>query len=73
MANKYVHAAYFQNLPSAHIASGMLEANGITAKVESQTMGSIYGSTLTWAPIEILVPEPDLERALQLLEEHRDN
>ena len=69
----FVHAAYYPDLASAHIACGMLEANGIEAKVESQNMSSIYGTTMTWAPIEILVQEADLARATELLSEHKDN
>lgn len=69
---EYIAVESYPNLPSAHIACGMLQANGIEARVESENMSTLYGAALSWAPIEVLVPKADAERAMALLKEYKD-
>ena len=68
----YVSVENYPDLASAHLACGMLQSNGIDARVESENMSTLYGAALTWAPIEVLVPEADAQRAIELLKEHKD-
>lgn len=60
-------AGEFSNIQEAYIAKGMLEDNGIRAVVDGGTLASVYPMTLTWAPVRLLVPGRQLERALDLL------
>ncbi len=68
----YIIVESYPDLPSAHIACGMLQANGIEARVESENMSTLYGAALSWAPIKVLVPKADAERAMELLKEYQD-
>ena len=65
-------AACFSAEPEAYLAQGMLDANGITAYVEANSMATLYGAGSTWAPIKLFVPAADLTRAMDLLKEHGD-
>lgn len=67
-----VTVASFTLEPDAFLAKGMLENNGIDAFVETNTMATLYAAGSTWAAINLLVPEKDLERAMELLKEHGD-
>lgn len=68
----FVSVGNYPELAAAHLACGMLQANGIDARVESENMSTLYGAAMTWAPIEVLVPEADADRARALLKEHND-
>lgn len=70
--NRAVVVAEFTAEPQAYIAQGMLEDNGIPARVESNRMATLYGAGATWAPIMLYVAETDINRALELLREHGD-
>ena len=64
--------AEFTTDTQAHIAKGMLEAEGIPAAIESSHMATLYAAGATWSPIRLLVPDADAERARQLLVQHKD-
>lgn len=64
--------AEFDTEPPAYIAAGMLEANGIDARVEAQAMTTIYAAGATWAPVRLFVPTPSAPAAAALLAAHRD-
>lgn len=64
--------AEFDTEPPAYIAAGMLRANGIEARVESQNMTTIYGAGATWAPVQLFVPAPEADAANTLLADHHD-
>ncbi len=63
-------AASFSTEPEAYIAKGMLEDNGIDAVVVPNNMATLYAAGAAWAPIELYVPDGELERAQSLLAEH---
>lgn len=65
-------AAQFSSDTAAHMAQGMLQSNGIESHIESDSMATLYGAGMTWAPIRLFVKAPELERALELLREHGD-
>jgi len=67
-----VLAARFNNETGAQIASGMLRDNGILSFVSGSNMNVLYGSGMTWAPVDLYVRAEDLERATELLREHGD-
>ena len=59
----------FPNVQDASIAQGMLEANGIPSVVSDQN--NLY--VPIFGGVSLLVREEDLERARQLLREHKDD
>lgn len=65
-------AASFTTDVEAHIAMGMLEAEGIPCRLNAPIMSTLYGAGSTWAPIQILVPDQYLTRAIELLQSHQD-
>ncbi len=64
--------AEFDTEPPAYIAAGMLEANGIAARVESQNMTTIYGAGATWAPVRLFVHTSEAQKAEELIADHND-
>ena len=66
-------AASFSTPPEAHIAKGMLEAEGIPCQIQAPLMATLYGAGSTWAPVELLVPAAYLDRAHTLLDAHHDS
>lgn len=68
----WVVAESFPAAPQAHIAMGMLEAEGIPCRIDSPIMSTLYGAGSTWAPVQLLVPDTHLIRARALLQQHHD-
>ncbi|MGM9862542.1 MAG: putative signal transducing protein [Muribaculaceae bacterium] len=52
----------------AFIDKGMLENFGIECVVNNDVIASVYPMTATWAPIEIMVPKAQAERARAILD-----
>ena len=67
--NIMVTLSNFPNVQDASIAQGMLEANGIPSVVSDQN--NLY--VPIFGGVSLLVREEDLERARQLLREHKDD
>lgn len=72
MTESFVIVAEFSDEPSARIAQGMLQDNGIDAVVEPSIMASMYAAGSTWAPVKLLVPVHDAQNAISLLKEAAD-
>ena len=68
----YTVIAEYDNERLAAIAAGMLESNGIDARVEGSNMTTLYGAGATWAPVRLLVADSDAERAAGLLDSYGD-
>lgn len=62
-----VRLAVFDNLDSAGIAAGMLEANGIKCSILNGVISSVY--PLGWASPEIIVPDTQADEARRLMSE----
>ena len=56
----------------AYIVKGMLESNGIPVELSNATISSVYPMTDTWAPVELMVPDTEAEKARSLMADHRD-
>lgn len=72
MSVRFVCAAEYDTEVDAAIAAGMLENNGIEARVEGSLMTTIYAAGATWAPVRLLVPSDRLTDAIALLRNHYD-
>lgn len=71
--SQIVLAATFPNIQAAAIARGMLESYGIPSLVDNEIMSTIYPIGFNGlGEVRLMVKESDLDRALQLLEEHKD-
>jgi hypothetical protein len=68
----WVSVGEFTVESEAHIARGMLSAAGIPSVLRNDTIASVYPMTMTWAPIELLVPADMASRAVLLLGSHGD-
>ncbi len=64
--------ATYNDLAAAHIAAGMLQAQGIPAQLTNATLAGVYPMTDTWAAIEMLVPASLAETARRLLKQAGD-
>ena len=72
MPATHLLVAQFSSEQLAYMAKGMLEENGIESFIDTNIMGTLYGSFGTWSPIRLFVKQADLERARLLLREHGD-
>lgn len=68
----WVVAESFSSPPQAHIAMGMLHAEGIPCRIDAPIMSTLYGAGSTWAPVRLLVPDSYLLQAQKLLASHHD-
>lgn len=59
--------ATYNDINTAHIAAGMLEAQGIPVQLTNATLAGVYPMTDTWAAIDMLVPASMAETANRLL------
>lgn len=67
-------AATFSTIQAAYIAKGMLENHGIMSIINNEDFNSIYPIGFnSIGGVRLLVNEPDLNRAKQLLEEFHDD
>lgn len=70
--NEWTVVSEFNSDSEAQIARGMLDAAGIAAVLQGDTIASVYPMTMTWAPIRLLVPAEMAAKARLLLENHGD-
>ncbi len=68
----YIAVAEYDNEREAAIAAGMLQNNGIDARVDGSIMTTLYGAGATWAPVRLLVPATAAEQASALLKANKD-
>ena len=68
----FIAVAEFDNEREATIAAGMLQNNGIDARVDASIMTTLYGAGATWAPVRLLVPEAMAAEASELLKNCKD-
>lgn len=69
---RYISVAEFDNEREAAIAAGMLQSNGIDARVDGSIMTTLYGAGATWAPVRLLVPAEAAAQAETLLKDCKD-
>ncbi|MDE6081408.1 MAG: DUF2007 domain-containing protein [Muribaculaceae bacterium] len=67
---KWINIHSFSDLQSAYIIKGALEAEGIPAMIPSDTIQTVYPTTLSWSSIDLYVPESECDRALELLQKN---
>lgn len=60
----------FDTLPDASIIAGAIENEGIPVQLLNAEMQSALPLTLTWAPIQLLVPDGYADRAREIIPEH---
>lgn len=71
--SEVVLAATFPNIQEAAIAKGMLESYGIPSFVDNAVMSTIYPIGFNaLGEARLMVNASDLDRALELLNEHKD-
>lgn len=59
----------YQSEADASIVKGMLETNGVPVIVNNGTISSVYPMTMTWAPVQLLVPDNAADTARRLLKQ----
>lgn len=64
---KWIKLHSFADLQTAYIIKGALDAEGIPAMIPSDTMSSVYPTTLSWSAIEMYVPEQFIREANAIL------
>jgi hypothetical protein len=69
MSDEIVVLRQFGNEAEANLAASVLEANGIPARVVTDTAGGAFPSLALVFPIRLLVRRDDRSLALQLLDE----
>ena len=67
---KWINIHSFSDLQTAYIIKGALEAEGIPAMIPSDTIQTVYPTTLSWSSIDLYVPESEYNRALELLQQN---
>lgn len=67
---KWINIHSFSDLQSAYIIKGALEAEGIPAMIPSDTIQTVYPTTLSWSSIDLYVSESEYNRALELLQKN---
>ncbi|MDE6267167.1 MAG: DUF2007 domain-containing protein [Muribaculaceae bacterium] len=65
--DKWINIHSFADLQSAYIIKGALEAEGIPALIPSDTMSTVYPTTLSWSAIDLYVPERFQQQAEEIL------
>ena len=71
--SEIVLAATFPNIQAAAIAKGMLDSYGIPSFVGNEIMSTVYPIGFNaLGEARLMVNADDLDRALKLLDEHRD-
>lgn len=71
--SEIVLAATFSNIQEAAIAKGMLDSYGIPSFVDNEIMSTVYPIGFNaLGETRLMVKASDLDRALELLEEHKD-
>lgn len=68
----WIVVARFSSEAEASIACGMLDSHGIPAQLTGTVLASVYPMTDTWAPVLLMVPAAEADRAARLLHETRD-
>lgn len=68
MTNDIVLLREFSNEAEANLAASVLEANGVPARVSTDTAGGAFPSLALVFPIRLLVQRDDLELARELLD-----
>jgi Putative prokaryotic signal transducing protein len=73
MSNKLVTLGYYSSITEAHVVRALLEDSGLFANLVGEELNMGYSFLATPAGgYEIQVPEEDLERAKQLLDEAKN-
>ena len=71
--SEIVLAATFPNIQAAAIAKGMLDSYGIPSFVDNEIMSTVYPIGFNaLGEARLMVNADGLDRALKLLDEHRD-
>ncbi|MDE7154483.1 MAG: DUF2007 domain-containing protein [Muribaculaceae bacterium] len=64
---KWVKIYSFSDLQTAYIIKGALDAEEIPSMIPSDTMATVYPTTLSWSSIDIYVPEGYVSEASAVL------
>ena len=66
-STKWINLHSFSDLQTAYIIKGALEAEGIPAMIPSDTMSTVYPTTLSWSTIDLYIPEQFSSQATAIL------
>ncbi|MEE0978989.1 MAG: DUF2007 domain-containing protein [Muribaculaceae bacterium] len=69
-SSQWIKIHSFTDLQTAYIIKGAMEAENIPAMIPSDTLTTVYPTTLTWSAIDLYVPEACEDRALMILKEN---
>jgi hypothetical protein len=70
VVSEFVKLCHCQSLEAAQEARALLEAEGISVRIDGEHASAVFGGSTALLDMRIWVPEDQLEQALRIIDEH---